>query len=100
MGALFLAGASMVASTRVFVGLHYPGDVGGGALIGLVSALIVFFTAGGRFIPIVRALSRLTDPLAAPAWRARDAYKARRRIRSSALSSDSAVGSNSSSRSG
>ena len=78
-GALFLAAASVLALSRVFVGLHYPGDVAGGALIGLVSALLVFFTAGGRWVPIVRLLSKVTDPFVRPAWRAKDAYRARRR---------------------
>lgn len=85
-GAFFLAGASVVALTRVFVGLHYPGDIAGGALIGLGSALVVFFTTRGRWIPIVRALSRLTDPIAVPVWRARDAFQARRRVRSARCS--------------
>jgi undecaprenyl-diphosphatase len=83
MGAAFLAAATVVGMTRVFVGLHYPGDVAGGALIGLVSATAVFFAAGDRWIPVVRALSRLTDPLARPAWRALDDYKAARRARAS-----------------
>jgi hypothetical protein len=38
---------------------------------------------GGRWSPIVSALSKLTDPIAAPAWRALDAQKAKRRLRSS-----------------
>lgn len=81
VGALFLAGATMVTLARVFVGLHYPGDVGGGALIGLAAALVVFFVGRGRWAPIVRLLSKLTDPLASLAWRARDALGGRRRLR-------------------
>jgi undecaprenyl-diphosphatase len=77
-GALLLAGATMVGITRVFVGLHYPGDIAGGALLGLTSALIVFFVAQGRWGPFVRVLSRLTDPLARSAWSARDGLKRRR----------------------
>jgi undecaprenyl-diphosphatase len=83
VGALFLAGATIIAVTRVFVGLHYPGDVAGGALIGFVSALIIFLVADSRWGPIVRILSRLTDPLVTPAWNALDEYKLRRRARSS-----------------
>jgi undecaprenyl-diphosphatase len=82
-GALFLAGATIIALTRVFVGLHYPGDVAGGALIGFVSALIIFLVADSRWVPLVRILSRLTDPLVTPAWNALDDYKLRRRARSS-----------------
>ncbi len=81
MGALFLAGASLVALARVVAGLHYPGDVVGGAAIGLVSALVVFWAASDRLPPVVRVLSRLTDPLASPAWRALDRAKERRRRR-------------------
>jgi undecaprenyl-diphosphatase len=82
-GAFFLAGATIIAVTRVFVGLHYPGDVAGGALIGFVSALIIFLVADSRWVPLVRILSRLTDPLVTPAWNALDDYKLRRRARSS-----------------
>jgi membrane-associated phospholipid phosphatase len=61
--------------------LHYPGDVAGGALVGLVAALIVFVAGGNRWSPIVALLSRLTDRLVAPGWRAYDAQKRRRRLR-------------------
>ena len=80
-GALFLAGASLVAVPRIFVGLHYPGDIAGGMLIGLISALAVYFVTRGRWSPLVRLLSRLTDPVTAPAWRALDVQRARRRVR-------------------
>jgi undecaprenyl-diphosphatase len=77
-GALFLLGATAVGLTRVFVGLHYPGDVMGGALVGLVAALIVFYGGRNRGSPIISGISRLTDPLVAPAWRALDAQRRRR----------------------
>jgi len=38
---LFLAGAFLVALSRVFVGIHYVGDVLGGALTGAVAAVVV-----------------------------------------------------------
>jgi undecaprenyl-diphosphatase len=82
VGAGFLAGASVIALGRVLVGLHYPGDVAGGALIGLLSALLVFFTAGGHWAPLVRVLSTITDPAVKHAWKALDAHRARRRLRS------------------
>jgi undecaprenyl-diphosphatase len=78
VGALFLAGASLVAITRVLVGLHYPGDIAAGALIGLLSAFVVFFVGGDRWSRVVALLSAVTDPLVAPAWRAFDAHKRRR----------------------
>ncbi len=37
----FLAGAILVALSRVFVGIHYVGDVLGGALTGAIAAVIV-----------------------------------------------------------
>jgi undecaprenyl-diphosphatase len=79
MGALFLAGASFVALTRVFVGLHYPGDIAGGVLIAFVAALLVRYTAQHRYPPIIRFLSKFTDPLVRPGWEALDRAKARRR---------------------
>jgi undecaprenyl-diphosphatase len=78
-GALFLAAATVVAVTRVAVGLHYPGDVLGGALVGGASAALVVSVAARRWTPIVRLASRVTDPLVAPAWRVLDGYKTRRR---------------------
>ena len=82
-GALFLTVAFVLGITRVFVGLHYPGDVAGGVLVGLVAAVTVFFVGRGRWGWIVTLLSRLTDPVAARAWNAIDALKARRRARTS-----------------
>ena len=81
MGAVFLAAASVLALARVVAGLHYPGDVLGGALIGLASALLVL-ALGGRYFPVLIGLvSRVSDPLVAPGWRALDRAKARRRAR-------------------
>lgn len=82
LGALFLAAATLIGVTRVIVGLHYPGDIAGGALIGFLSALLVFVVAGGHWVPVVRLLSNVSDPLVKPAWNALDAQKARRRARS------------------
>lgn len=83
-GALFLAAATTVALTRVFVGLHYPGDVGGGAVIGFICALVVFRFTGGFWTGTIRLISRVTDPVARPAWDAFDRHKYRRRVRQAA----------------
>jgi membrane-associated phospholipid phosphatase len=81
MGAAFLAGATLIALTRVIAGLHYPGDVLGGAAIGLLSATLVYWLAGDYMTTVVRLGSRITDPLVAPAWRAFDRANERRRRR-------------------
>jgi membrane-associated phospholipid phosphatase len=80
-GAAFLAGATLIALSRVIAGLHYPGDVLGGAVIGLLSAALVFWLGGDYLAPIVRVVSRFTDPLVTPFWRALDRAKDRRRRR-------------------
>ena len=79
VGVLYLLGATAVGLTRVFVGLHYAGVVAGGALVGLVAAVIVFYGGRSRWSPIIAGISRLADPLVAPAWRALDARRRRRR---------------------
>jgi undecaprenyl-diphosphatase len=81
MGALFLSVATVIAVFRVIAGVHYPGDVLGGAVIGLVCAFVVMRLAGDYLIPVVRLLSRVSDPLVTPAWRALDRVKDRRRGR-------------------
>ncbi len=77
-GALFLAYASVLSASRIFVGLHYPGDVLGGFAVGLGAALVVYYVGRDRWAPVVSLLSRLTDPIVAPVWRALDARRARR----------------------
>lgn len=81
VGAVFLAGATVVGMTRVLVGLHYPGDVAGGAAVGLVAAIAVFLAGRGRWSPLVGLLSRVSDPVARPVWRTVDEWRARRRPR-------------------
>jgi undecaprenyl-diphosphatase len=81
MGAAFLAGATLIAVSRVVAGLHYPGDILGGAAIGLLAAALVFWLGGDYLTPVVRLASRVTDPLVRPAWRALDHAKERRRGR-------------------
>ena len=41
-GIVLLALASVIAFARVFVGVHYPGDVAGGALIGIGVAVAIW----------------------------------------------------------
>ncbi|MFA6001926.1 MAG: undecaprenyl-diphosphatase [Thermoleophilia bacterium] len=42
IGVFALTIAVMVGISRIFIGLHYPGDVLGGMFIGLISALLVW----------------------------------------------------------
>jgi undecaprenyl-diphosphatase len=79
VGAFFLSGATMIALSRVFVGLHYPGDVLGGAAIGLGAAAVVAWSASTRLDSLIRVLSKISDPLVTPVWRRIDAVRARRR---------------------
>jgi len=74
-GIVFLVGATAIALSRIFVGLHYPTDVLGGAAIGFGSALVLrrpltWVTAG---------VARLTDPLLRPLWALVARARARRR---------------------
>lgn len=81
LGALFLAAASVIALSRVIAGLHYPGDALGGAAIGVLSAVVVLWLGRDYLLPAVRLLSRISDPVVAPAWRTHDRMRERRRRR-------------------
>ncbi|MET3290808.1 UNVERIFIED_CONTAM: undecaprenyl-diphosphatase [Brevibacillus sp. OAP136] len=53
-GWLWLVVACCVAISRVWVGVHYPGDIAAGALIGTVSALAAY-----RIVPKLSAVAGL-----------------------------------------
>ena len=69
-GALFLLLAAIIAIGRLFIGAHYPGDVGAGLLVGLASALVVSQLLRPLVALLVRYVERLTDPVLRPVWRA------------------------------
>jgi undecaprenyl-diphosphatase len=69
VGALFLALATVVGAGRLITGAHYPGDVLGGVLVGLVAAVLVVHLGRRLVQALVHACSRLTDPLVRPLWR-------------------------------
>jgi undecaprenyl-diphosphatase len=69
-GVVFLAGALGIGLSRIFLGVHYPGDIAAGAVIGLGSAAAVTFLARQPLALLVRFASRLTDPLVRPLWAA------------------------------
>ncbi len=62
-GLVLLVGAAAIAIDRVFVGVHYPVDVGASVLIGLGSALIVTGPGRGVIRWVVEQLSRISDPV-------------------------------------
>jgi undecaprenyl-diphosphatase len=62
-GAIFLVVAAIIGVGRLFIGAHYPSDVGAGIVIGLIAAGVVV-----RFLPrfvswVVSYVERLTDPV-------------------------------------
>ena len=69
VGIGFLVAATMVALSRVFVGLHYPSDVVAGVLIGAGSAWLVTTFARPVIVRIVDLIGRVWDPIATPVWR-------------------------------
>jgi undecaprenyl-diphosphatase len=70
-GGIFLVLAVVISVGRLFIGAHYPGDIGGGLLVGLAAALVVAKLARPAVVFLVRQVQRLTDPLLAPIWRLR-----------------------------
>ncbi len=76
-GAVFLAAATAISVARVLVGLHYPGDIAAGALVGTGAALAVHHLARRPLTSVVRAIGRVTDPLLAPFWRGRPSRSGR-----------------------
>jgi len=69
IGIAFLAVAVLIAVGRVFVGAHYPGDVGASVVVAAVSAAVVV-RFGRTFVGfLVRLVERVTDPVLRPLWR-------------------------------
>jgi len=68
-GGIFLFFALVISVGRLFIGAHYPGDVGAGFLVGLASAVVIAWLARPVVAVLVRHVQRLTDPVLAPIWR-------------------------------
>jgi undecaprenyl-diphosphatase len=56
--------ATALALSRVIAGVHYPGDVAGGAAVGIAAAVLVRLLARKPIDPIVRFAERITDGIA------------------------------------
>ena len=61
IGAFILVLAAIVAFARVYVGTHYPGDVVGGALIGIAMASALYLIAPTR--RLLEAVARIAGDL-------------------------------------
>lgn len=70
VGSLFLLAAAIIGIGRLFIGAHYPADVGAGVLVGLAGALLVVKLGRPVIGFCVRLVERLTDPVLRPLWRA------------------------------
>jgi len=71
----------MIAVGRVFIGAHYPADIGAGLLVGLTVAILVVRYGRPLLTRLVQLAERLTDhPLLAPLWRLRRRKGARKRM--------------------
>lgn len=68
-GVVFLFFALVISIGRLFIGAHYPGDVGAGFLVGLVAGLIVVRLGRALVAFLVRWVEKVTDPLLRPLWR-------------------------------
>lgn len=69
VGIGFLLLALAIGADRIFAGVHYPSDILASFLVGLGSAFVVVVLARRPLEWVVKAISRLTDPILAPAWR-------------------------------
>jgi hypothetical protein len=69
VGALILAAAVVIATSRVLVGVHYPADVGAGIVVGDAAALLVRTLARRPLALAARAVERLTEGVLGPIWR-------------------------------
>ena len=67
-GALFLAAATLIALSRIALGMHYPSDVVAGMLVGLGSAMLVTHAGRVWVTRLVALVSRISDPLLRPVW--------------------------------
>jgi undecaprenyl-diphosphatase len=70
-GAVLLTAAVLIAVGRLFIGAHYPGDIGASVLVAVAAALLVVKLGRPVILFLVRLVERLTDPVLSRVWRAR-----------------------------
>ena len=68
----FLVAAAAIGLDRVLIGLHYPGDIAAGVLVGLASASLIHVFCQRPLRATVALVSRVTDPIVRPVWRLLD----------------------------
>jgi membrane-associated phospholipid phosphatase len=78
-GATFLVAAILIAFSRVFVGLHYPGDVAAGALVGLASAAVIVLLLARPARIVTDLATRVVDPIVRVIWSLKDGIRTARR---------------------
>lgn len=71
-GVGFLVAAAAIGLDRVMIGLHYPGDIAAGLVVGLASAGLIHVFCQRPLRKTVALASRVTDPLVRPVWRLLD----------------------------
>jgi undecaprenyl-diphosphatase len=62
-GAVLLVAAVLIAAGRLFIGAHYPGDVGTSVIVAAASAFVVVRFARPFVVAVVRLVERVSDPL-------------------------------------
>ena len=68
-GALFVVVALLIAVGRLFIGAHYPADIGASLLVAATAALLVVRFGRPVVAFLVRLVERATDPVLRPLWR-------------------------------
>ena len=68
-GALFVVAALLIAVGRLFIGAHYPADIGASLLVAATAALLVVRFGRPVVAFLVRLVERATDPVLRPLWR-------------------------------